>query len=110
MTPADSRKSADPFEGLPQPAPEVIMAANGVYWRRYSDALSMVPVSDDNDPVLTPVVIYKPLGYEDHEGRRHFLPDVIERVAQALADAPADTDRRRLALSVMRRILGDGRA
>lgn len=83
----------------PEPAPEIIMAANGVYWRRYvekcpscfsgrpkwagtmpappcgncggtgqKEHLSMVPTSDDNDPVLTPFAVYRLVGHEDHEG------------------------------------------
>ena len=44
------------------------MAANGVYWRRYPEHLSMVPVSDDNDPVVGPLAVYRFVGYEDHEG------------------------------------------
>lgn len=57
--------------GLPEPAPEIIMAANGVYWRRYPDSLSMVPVSTDNDPLLSPVAVYQLVGWEDHEGEFH---------------------------------------
>ena len=72
----ETRESRDdwPFGGapsegrLPEPAPEIIMAANGVYWRRYPDALSMVPVSDDNDPVLTPTAVYQLVGWEDEAG------------------------------------------
>jgi hypothetical protein len=67
MTLSDKREPT-----LPDPAPEIIMAANGVYWRRYSpDALSMVPVSDDNDPVIGPLAVYKLVGYEDHHGELH---------------------------------------
>lgn len=41
------------------PAPEIIMDARGIYWRRYTDLhLSMVPVSDDNLPVPYPYVVY----------------------------------------------------
>jgi hypothetical protein len=57
--------------GLPEPAPEIVMAASGVYWRRYPDSVSMVPVSDDNDPVLTPVAVYRLVGWEDHDGSFH---------------------------------------
>lgn len=91
--------------GLPEPAPEVVMAANGVYWRRYVEdcqscwggrpkwagtmpappcgacdgrgkraCLSMVPISDDNDPVLTPVAVYRLVGWEDHDGTFHEAP------------------------------------
>lgn len=61
----------DIFNGLPEPAPEIVMAANGIYWRRYPDHLSMVPTGDDNDPVLTPLAVYRLVGYEDHEGTFH---------------------------------------
>jgi hypothetical protein len=65
-----------------QPAPEIIMAANGVYWRRFSHGLhpesgltepmlSMVPVSDDNDPVIGPLAVYRVVGWEDHDGSFH---------------------------------------
>lgn len=47
------------------------MAANGVYWRRYPGHLSMVPVSDDNDPVIGPLAVYRLVGYEDHKGVLH---------------------------------------
>lgn len=57
---------------MPEPAPEIIMAANGIYWRRYEDSLSMVPTSTDNDPVLTPYAVYRIVGHEDHEG--NFTP------------------------------------
>ena len=47
----------------PQPAPEVIMDANGNYWRRYEDGtLSMCPVSTDNLPLAEPVVVYSKEG------------------------------------------------
>jgi hypothetical protein len=31
----------------------------------------MVPVSDDNDPVIGPLAVYKLVGYEDHHGELH---------------------------------------
>lgn len=61
--------------GLPEPAPEIIMAANGVYWRRYPTHLSMVPVSDDNDPTMTPFAVYRLVGWEDHDGTFHASDD-----------------------------------
>jgi hypothetical protein len=75
-----------PFGGrttsaLNEPAPEIIMAANGVYWRRYQGKheirgsggpmLSIVPVSTDNDVVMTPYAIYALVGWEDHDGTFH---------------------------------------
>lgn len=49
----------------PEPAPEIIMDANGAYWRRYpDDTLSMVPVSTDNDPLAAPVAVYRLVGWE----------------------------------------------
>lgn len=56
-----------------EPAPEVVMAPTGVYWRRYTGHLSMPPVSDDNDPVLTPLAVYRLVGWEDHDGNFHPL-------------------------------------
>lgn len=64
---------------LPEPAPEIVMAANGVYWRRYADTVSMVPVSDDNDPLLTPVAVYRLAGWEDHEGTFHAVASTGEQ-------------------------------
>lgn len=46
-------------------APEIIMDSRGIYWRRYPDHLSMVPVSDDNLPVPYPWVVYKPVEIEE---------------------------------------------
>lgn len=43
-----------------EPAPEIIMDAEGNYWRRYSDHLSMVPTSDHNREVPEPFVVYLP--------------------------------------------------
>lgn len=78
---SSARKAPWPFGGpvreggLPEPAPEIVMAANGVYWRRYPGHLSMVPVSDDNDPVLTPTAVYRLVGWEDHDGSFHERED-----------------------------------
>jgi hypothetical protein len=68
---------------LPEPAPEIIMAANGVYWRRYAGEneipgaggpmVSMVPVSTDNDVVMTPYAVYALVGWEDHSGAFHMV-------------------------------------
>lgn len=44
------------------------MAANGIYWRRYGDTVSLVPASTDNDPLLTPFAVYRLIGWEDHDG------------------------------------------
>lgn len=94
---------------LPEPAPEIIMAATGVYWRRYPEALSMVPVSDDDDPVLTPFTIYRPLAWEDHDGQRHLRPEVVEQIARvvdAAESAPGLTSPRVIALAAIRAVLG----
>ena len=37
------------------------MDANGAYWRRYGDSLSMCPVSTDNEPLAEPVTVYLPV-------------------------------------------------
>lgn len=66
------------------------MAANGVYWRRYPEHLSMVPTSDDNDPVIGPLAVYKLVGYEDHEGTLTLVPE-----------AQAELDRLRAALEAL---------
>lgn len=56
-------------EGDPprEPAPEIVMDPRGIYWRRYPDMLSMVPVSADNDPLREPLVVYRPVGECAHE-------------------------------------------
>jgi hypothetical protein len=54
--------------GLPEPAPEIVMEATGIYWRRYPGSLSMVPTSDSNDPILSPLAVYRLVGWEDHDG------------------------------------------
>lgn len=64
-----------PDNGLPVPVPEIIMDGTGVYWRRRPDGLSMVPVSDTNDPTLTPHAVYRLVGWEDHHGTFHGLPE-----------------------------------
>lgn len=54
-----------------EPAPEIVMDARGIYWRRkyYGSApfLSMVPVSDDNDPIAYPLIVYRIVDQEDEE-------------------------------------------
>ncbi len=64
-------------EWIVPPASEIIMALNGIYWRRYPDWLSMVPVSDDNDPTVGPFAVYRVVGWEDHDGTFHPLPDLV---------------------------------
>jgi hypothetical protein len=50
---------------LPDPDNEVVMDANGAYWRRYSDGtLSMTPTSSDNDPVVWPLAVFEFKGWE----------------------------------------------
>lgn len=66
-----------PLPGQPAPAPEVIMEPTGVYWRRYPNGvLSMTPTMDSNDPTLTPLAVYRLVGWEDSDGVLHPL-DVI---------------------------------
>lgn len=56
----------------PKPTPEVVMAPTGVYWRREANGwLSMPPVSDDNDMLLTPLAVYRLVGWEDVNGAIH---------------------------------------
>lgn len=47
----------------PEAAPEIIMDANGFYWRRYPTHLSMVPTTDDNEAVSDPYVVYLPASF-----------------------------------------------
>lgn len=68
---------------MSEPAPEIVMGPNGVYWRRFPGPpnphsapmpgawLSMPPTSDDNDPLLTPVAVYRLAGWEDVNGDLH---------------------------------------
>lgn len=53
---------------MSEPAPEIIMDARGIYWRRYPTYLSMVPVSDDNEPVPHPYIVYRRVGQETEHG------------------------------------------
>lgn len=65
---------------MPEPAPEVIMDANGAYWRRYPDSLSMCPTSTDNDPLAEPVVVYRREdGFRAENDR---LREALRRLAQ----------------------------
>lgn len=68
--------------GIPEPAPEIVMDASGVYWRSYPDGLSpevgltepmlsMVPVSENNDPTPFPRAVYRLVAWESEEGVRH---------------------------------------
>lgn len=79
----------------PAPAPEVVMDANGAYWRRYPDALSMCPVSDDNEPLAEPAVVYRLEGetWPSTHAQHGVLLDQIkelhadnERLREALRD------------------------
>lgn len=69
----------------PEPAPEVIMDANGAYWRRYPDALSMCPVSTDNESLAEPVVVYRQV-------ERLLSPAAIQRARWAYLDAQGTLD------------------
>lgn len=66
-------------------APEVIMDANGNYWRRYADgSLSMCPTSTDNLPLAEPVVVYRSdLGvWPDRSAQHAVLLDEIRELHQ----------------------------
>lgn len=75
---------------LPEPAPQILMDATGTYWRRFADgSMSMVPVSDHNDPIIGPLAVYNLVAIEHHDGTQtdltrdpepaHPVPDGGER-------------------------------
>ena len=46
-------------------APEIVMDANGNFWRRHYDgSLSIPPTSADNNPTVYPLVCYQPVDVE----------------------------------------------
>lgn len=58
---------------LPTPVPEVVMDLTGIYWRRYPDGrgdwlYGMLPVSDNADPVIGPLAVFRRVGTEGHDG------------------------------------------
>lgn len=59
---------------------QVVVGANGAYWRDYGTHYSMCPVSDDNDPVEV-VAVFKRYDASDTSWDRGF--------AAGLASAPA---------------------
>lgn len=82
---------------LPEPAPEVVMDANGAYWRRYPDHLSMPPVSDDNDPLAQPVAVYRFVGWEEatdeYTCKQCAKPLLVPERRTVMDDQTADSTR-----------------
>lgn len=66
---------SDPTRDLPE---RVVVGANGAYWRDYGDHYSMVPVSEDNDPVEV-VAVYKRFDASDTSWDRGFAAGVQSR-------------------------------
>lgn len=60
---------ARPLPNQPIPAPQVVMDATGVYWRRYHDHLSIAPTSTTNDPTIGPLAVFALVGWEGVDGR-----------------------------------------
>lgn len=71
---------------MSKPAPEIIMDANGNYWRRYDTHLSMVPTTDDNEITPEPYVVYRPA--PDRDALKEALLDALRYVTLHVRKAP----------------------
>jgi hypothetical protein len=59
---------------------EVVMDATGIYWRRYPDGngdwlYGMLPVSDNPDPIVGPLAVYRLVGHEQADRSLHLTPE-----------------------------------